>query len=441
MAASAQDDIATVAALVQTTQDLGALLRKLLRETGGGMITYRDLAKRTGWSHATCGNYLNGRTLASRDRFAVLVDLFDTAPRLRRELLAARDRVEDLRRGQVQTSPAGVDGRGDLLAATCVRSAELAEVTRTSSGSEVLGWLDGTVRELATSYARDSADQIIERLATVHLAAVNLVHAKLSRVHTRRLYFYAGLTGFLLASASHDRGDAPTALQQAEAAFAFAERAEHPGLCALIRNIESLTAFWAGRYDEALRFANSGVFLTERTAGIMSVLLPLRAARVLALTRRVSSAQQALHSAEQRWENLVADDVDDILGYDNLNVAPARLSYVAEVYMALPNDGQALRAAERHAHTAAEAFADPSRPGWSYDRAAISQIYLSMARLGLGDPDGAATAIAPVLTLDREKRTLDITNTLGLYQRTLRQHKAGRHGKVIDVRLRALLEP
>ena len=430
-----QEDISTVAALVQTTQDLGTLLRKLLRESGGGPITYRDLAKRTGWSHATCGNYLNGRTLASRDRFEVLVDLFDLPPRLRRELLAARDRVEDLRRGHVQTSRPGTD----LLAVTCARSAELAEVTRTSSGSEVLGWLDGSVRELAASYARDSADPIIERLATVHLAAVNLVHAKLSRLHTRRLYFYAGLTGYLLASASHDRGDAATALRQAEAAYAFAQRAEHPGLCALIRNIESLTAFWAGRYDEALRFANSGVFLTERTAGIMSMLLPLRAARVLALTRRVAGARQALRSAEQRWENLVADDVDDILGYDNVNVAPARLSYVAEVYLAMPEDGQALRAAERHARTAAEAFADPSRPGWSHDRAAISQIYLSMARLGLGDHDGAATAIAPVLTLGREKRTLDITNTLGLCQRTLRQHTA-RPARALDGRIRELLE-
>ena len=98
-----QEDITTVAALVQTTEDLGALLRKLLRETGGGAVTYRDVAKRTGWSHATCGNYLNGRTLASRDRFAVLVDLCDIPPRLRRELLAARDRVEDLRRGHRPT--------------------------------------------------------------------------------------------------------------------------------------------------------------------------------------------------------------------------------------------------------------------------------------------------------------------------------------------------
>ncbi|HEY0498961.1 MAG TPA: helix-turn-helix transcriptional regulator [Kutzneria sp.] len=434
MAASTQEDISTVVALVQTTQDLGALLRKLLRETGGGAITYRDVAKRTGWSHATCGNYLNGRTLASRDRFAVLVDLFDIPPRLRRELLAARDRVEDLRRGHTRPS----ESRPDVLVATCERSAELAEVTRTSSGSEVLTWLDGAVRELAASYARESADPILGRLATVHLAAVNLVHAKLSRVHTRRLYFYAGLTGYLLASASHDRGDAATALRQAEAAFAFAQRAEHPGLCALIRNIESLTAFWAGHYDEALRYANSGVVLTEHTAGIMSVLLPLRAARVLALTRRVSGAQQALRSAERRWQRHVADDVDDLLGYDNANVDPARLSYIAEVYMALPHDGQALRTGEHHAHAAVEAFADPSRPGWSYDRAAISQIYLSMARLGLGDPDGAADAIAPVLTLEPRKRTLDITSTLGLYRRKLRQHKAG---AALDARIGALLVP
>jgi hypothetical protein len=435
-----QEDITTVAALVQTTQDLGALLRKLLRETGGGAVTYRDVAKRTGWSHATCGNYLNGRTLASRDRFAVLVDLCDIPPRLRRELLAARDRVEDLRRGHraqigsVQLRSAR--SQAEILAATCERSTEIAEVTRTSSGSEVLAWLDGAVRELATSYVRESAEPILERLATVHLAAVNLVHAKLSRVHTRRLYFYTGLTGYLLASASHDRGDSATALRQAEAAFAFAQRAEHPGLCALIRNIQSLTAFWAGRYDEALWYANAGVAFSAHTAGIMSVLLPLRAARVLAHTRQVSSAQQALRRAELGWHRLVTDDVDDLLGYDDTNVGPARLSYVAEVYMALPNDGQALRAGEHHAHAAAEGFADPSRPGWSYDRAAISHIYLSMARLGLGDPDGAAAAIAPVFTLESEKRTLDITSILGRYQRTLRQHKAG---AALDGRIRELL--
>ncbi|MFC7761207.1 hypothetical protein ACFQY4_26600 [Catellatospora bangladeshensis] len=52
---------------LQTVQDLALLLRKLrqrhARQQGGNLLTYRQLAAKTGWSHGIIGEYFAGNVL------------------------------------------------------------------------------------------------------------------------------------------------------------------------------------------------------------------------------------------------------------------------------------------------------------------------------------------------------------------------------------------
>jgi AcrR family transcriptional regulator len=96
---------------VQTLPQLAGLLRGLrrreARERGGPELTSRELATRTGWSHTTIADYFAGKILPPTDRFDVLVGLLG-ATVAEQGGLAARDRVEELRR----VEPAGVGSAG-----------------------------------------------------------------------------------------------------------------------------------------------------------------------------------------------------------------------------------------------------------------------------------------------------------------------------------------
>jgi hypothetical protein len=87
---------------VETLDDLARMLRRLrrrhARRQADAELTYREIAARTGWSHAIVGHYLTGKVLPPTDRFDVLVRLFGASPAEQRALATARDRIEELRR-------------------------------------------------------------------------------------------------------------------------------------------------------------------------------------------------------------------------------------------------------------------------------------------------------------------------------------------------------
>jgi DNA-binding CsgD family transcriptional regulator/tetratricopeptide (TPR) repeat protein len=63
------------------------------------MVTYRELAERTGWSLDAIGEYLSGRAVPPADGFGVLVRSLGAAADEQRALATARDRVEERMRG------------------------------------------------------------------------------------------------------------------------------------------------------------------------------------------------------------------------------------------------------------------------------------------------------------------------------------------------------
>jgi DNA-binding CsgD family transcriptional regulator/transcriptional regulator with XRE-family HTH domain len=126
---------------VQTIDDLARLLRRLRRRDararGGVELTYRELAARTGWSHAAVGQYLTGRALPPTDRFDTLVRLLGATPAEREALASARDRVGERRRAPRWARPVAVVPRQLPPAARDFtgRAAHLAALTAWAAGS------------------------------------------------------------------------------------------------------------------------------------------------------------------------------------------------------------------------------------------------------------------------------------------------------------------
>jgi hypothetical protein len=137
--------LAHAAATAQTVPALAAVLRLLrrreARDRGGAPLAYRDLAARTGWSHAIIGEYLTGTALPPTDRFDQLVRLLGATSTEIEPLAAARDRVEELRRpARVTTdSPAPVARVPRELpppvAGFVGRSGQLAELDRIAASA------------------------------------------------------------------------------------------------------------------------------------------------------------------------------------------------------------------------------------------------------------------------------------------------------------------
>lgn len=87
-----------------STVELGALLRQLrtrqARRRRAPVLTYRELAARTGWSHGIVGAYLAGKVLPPVDRFDELLRQLDASPAECGALATARDRLDDARRAR-----------------------------------------------------------------------------------------------------------------------------------------------------------------------------------------------------------------------------------------------------------------------------------------------------------------------------------------------------
>ncbi|GAA3603175.1 BTAD domain-containing putative transcriptional regulator [Microlunatus ginsengisoli] len=124
---------------ITTQPELAELLRWLrrrdARRSGRSELTYRELAARTGWSHAVIGEYFTGRALPPTDRFDELVRWLGASPAEAGVLGTVRDRVDEQRRAgrpapratgsstgrpvpeQLPADVAGFTGRADHVAA------------------------------------------------------------------------------------------------------------------------------------------------------------------------------------------------------------------------------------------------------------------------------------------------------------------------------------
>ena len=341
-----------------------------------------------------------------------------TTPVTRRVLQAMFERrVEELLRPWTpdsarDTAPAGLAALApagsarEVLATAAQRAREFALIAQTSLTSELMDQVRDDVRELAMLYSRRPAQEILYRLVNTQKELFALLEARQVPAHARQLYFMAGVVGGMLARTSNDLSDPYNALTQARTAFVCADRADHDGLRAWIRGLQSMIAYWAGRPNDSVRYAQAGRQFACNTAAIW---LPAVEARAWAQLGHVDRGRELVEEADRKRDQALSDDLDELGGICTFGWS-RQLYCAADALAWLP---ELAEFCQRYAEEAIGAYQDASAPDWSFNFQAGSHANLAIARIRRGaEIEGAAEALAPVFEVPANQRTSLITQSV-----------------------------
>jgi hypothetical protein len=272
------------------------------------------------------------------------------------------------------------------------------------------------VRYVAVAYPQRPLPQVLSHLVETQDLVFALLEHRQRADHLRHLYFLGGVTGGLLAKASHDLGNSDAALTQTRTAFLCADSADHNGLRAWIRGLQSLVSYWAGNAHESVRYAQLGAGHAERSNSTTGVWLPVSEARAWAALGNAEAATEALERADKAWNAVRNDDLDDLGGI--CTFGPARqLYYAADALAWLPGEAAG---GQRYSTLAVEAYAERNGPDWAFGDAAGSQAAMALTRIAQRDLEGACEAMAPVLALPADHRINGIVHSARRVHRALR---------------------
>jgi hypothetical protein len=206
-------------------------------------------------------------------------------------------------------------------------------------------------------------------------------------------------------------------MTQARAAYVCAETADHDALRTWVRGLQSLIAYWAGWPNEALRFARLGRDPAARTSGTAKVWISSLEARAWALFGNGEEARSAIERADDVRDQVTPDDLDGFGGILTF-ARPRQLYYAADALAWLPEQR---RDAERRAIAAVEAYESSAECDRSFGDEAGARTDLAIARVRLGDTDGARDALGPVLELPVPHRINGIVASVQRVHGTLRE--------------------
>lgn len=267
-------------------------------------------------------------------------------------------------------------------------------------GPEAIAQLQDDVVHLANAYIHDPLTSIMGTLVDTQETVFQLLEGKQKPAFSRDLYLLAGVMSGMLAKASHDLGRAHEAMTHARTLYVCADNADHNGLRAWARGLQSLIAYWAGRPQQAIRYASDGAAIATGTTGSATAWLPALEARAWALMSAREEATAALERAADQRDRHRPDDLDEIGGL--FAFPPAKQSYYAAgTYVSL--DGEHARA-QSEAMTAIDLFEHGRPEVRSFSDEAGARAELALARVRAGEVDGAREALTPVLRLEPERR-------------------------------------
>jgi hypothetical protein len=172
-----------------------------------------------------------------------------------------------------------------------------------------------------------------------------------------------------------------------------------------------------------------GATFAARAGGTTSVWLPISAARAYAALGSAEHVTEAIHRAEDSWEQVSPDEVDELGGICTFS-QPRTLYYAADALAWLPDEAER---AQEYSTRAVAAYTNPADPAWAFGDQAGSHAALAMARIAGRDLEGAADALAPVLGLPPEQRINGIIHSVQRVHRALsRAGLASNAGDLVD---------
>ncbi|MEV7084176.1 helix-turn-helix transcriptional regulator [Streptomyces sp. NPDC093516] len=212
------------------------------------------------------------------------------------------------------------------------------------------------------------------------------------------LYVAAGRLSGVLSYAALDMGNAEEALEHAAAAGRCAECAGDAELAAWVAGTKSLIARFQGDYDRALKYVRDGYQWVGHGHGTGEARLRCGEAQCLANLGDSRAANANLDAAESARERIRRpDSLGGMFGFSR-----AKQSYYAGSSLIWLEGGPDAQRAAREATTAIELWQSGPAAERSLDDERLAHIYLATARVQLDDVEGAAEALAPVLSLPVE---------------------------------------
>ncbi len=297
----------------------------------------------------------------------------------------------------------------DMAAKRAMRFGAMAEGTNV--GVETIQELFEEVSRLARTYPQAPLHEVLGDLIEAQEVAFMLLEGRQRPNQTRDLYLLSGLLSMMLAKASHDLGDPHAAMKQARTAFICADNADHDGLRVRIRAQQSLMAYWAGWPTEAARYAELARDLATERTGTAAIWLMSQSARTWASLGNGDRALNDLQVATTLREGLRTDDLDEFGGL--MRFAHCRqLYYGAETQIWIPGDEEQAQQVAQEAVGLYEAAAVAGSDDWAYQDEAGARADLSYARASLGEVEGAAEALGPVLGLPATRRVAGVVNSV-----------------------------
>ncbi len=203
-----------------------------------------------------------------------------------------------------------------------------------------------------------------------------------------------------MANASHDLGDNHAALMQARTAFVCADNADHDGLRAWVRGIQSMVSYWAGWTHDAIKLAALGAESASRTSGTVSAWIPALQARAWAVLGNAEEVGAAIQRATAARERVDLNSFDVIGGKLTFPLA-RQLYYAADASSWLAGKE---RETSDFAESAICAYQDLPADERSYVDETIARTDLALSRAYRGELDGVQDALSPVLELMPSER-------------------------------------
>ena len=357
------------------------------------------------------------RRLASGERTG-------TTPATRRVLQAMFDRkIDELLQPWPPDGPAYDQPRDaepssgaplEILTAAAQRARGFALLAQTSMTSELMEQLYDDVSQLGRICSQRPLPEILGQLATTQDNLFRLLEARQTPACARQLYFLAGVIGCLLARASNDLGDPYAALTQARTGFLCADRADHNGLRAMIRAWQAVITYYANQQHDSMRYAQSGIQFASAARDTTLVWLPSMEARAWARLGNATRACELMEHAKRMRDQVRPDDLDNLGGLCTFDRS-RQLFIAADTLAWLPERREL---SQRYCEEAVAAYEDSTAPDWSFTFKAGSHAALAIARIGMGELEGAAEAMAWVFGLAVPQRTSPVV------QFVLRVHAA-----------------
>ena len=321
-------------------------------------------------------------------------------------------------------STPGPQTETELLEMAAEQSREFTFDNELPMSGEAIDRLRDEVTELAALYPVRPLPTVLGRLVSAQSTILALLDRRQTPGNARQLYFLATIVAGLLAYAGNDIAKPELALTHARTAFLWAEYADHPGLRAWVRALQSHICYWADRPREALRYAELGLLAGGAGSGSAAIWLYAGQARTWAALGNAQRARELIHQADTAFEQVRPDDLDAVGGLCTFG-RPRYLYYAGRALASLPEESSA---AEQFSAEAIDAYRDANEPTWDLTCEADSRISLALARASRGELDGVAGWLAPVFALPPDSRIHDLVMTMHLVHRQLNQFGTAESG-------------